>query len=138
MQYRVCPDCGAHLDHGEHCDCEANRESRPVAAGAALREDTANQIQSPFYYPTSASQKCQALLPPAYRPLEAAEAQARFCRHNGYLMYAPGSGYCFKCGRNIYKPYISATGVEVPGYTVEQAGRGLITGCPFCHATYID
>ncbi len=22
MYYRVCPDCGAHLDPGEKCDCE--------------------------------------------------------------------------------------------------------------------
>lgn len=23
MQYKVCPYCGAHLDHGERCDCQA-------------------------------------------------------------------------------------------------------------------
>ena len=22
MDYRVCPDCGAHLDPGEICDCQ--------------------------------------------------------------------------------------------------------------------
>lgn len=22
MDYRVCPDCGAHLDPGEKCDCQ--------------------------------------------------------------------------------------------------------------------
>ena len=22
MQYKVCPNCGAHLDHGERCDCQ--------------------------------------------------------------------------------------------------------------------
>ena len=22
MAYRVCPDCGAHLDPGEKCDCQ--------------------------------------------------------------------------------------------------------------------
>lgn len=21
-KYKKCPHCGAHLDHGEHCDCE--------------------------------------------------------------------------------------------------------------------
>ena len=22
MHYRTCPDCGAHIDHGERCDCK--------------------------------------------------------------------------------------------------------------------
>lgn len=22
MMYKVCPACGAHLDPGEHCDCD--------------------------------------------------------------------------------------------------------------------
>ena len=27
MMYTVCEDCGAHLDHGEKCDCgNAHRE----------------------------------------------------------------------------------------------------------------
>lgn len=25
MIYKVCPNCGAHLDHGEKCDCECER-----------------------------------------------------------------------------------------------------------------
>ncbi len=37
--YRVCPKCGAHLDHGEPCDCE-DRVKREVAQSAA---DTAAQ-----------------------------------------------------------------------------------------------
>ena len=24
--YNVCPDCGAHLEPGEHCDCKERRE----------------------------------------------------------------------------------------------------------------
>ena len=23
-KYEVCQDCGAHLDHGEQCDCESS------------------------------------------------------------------------------------------------------------------
>lgn len=30
MKYRVCPKCGAHLDHGESCDCE-DRVERETA-----------------------------------------------------------------------------------------------------------
>lgn len=37
--YRVCPKCGAHLDHGEPCDCE-DRVERKAAQSAA---DTAAQ-----------------------------------------------------------------------------------------------
>ncbi len=37
--YRVCPKCGAHLDHGEPCDCE-DRVERETAQSAA---DTAAQ-----------------------------------------------------------------------------------------------
>lgn len=34
MQYRECPDCGAHLDPGERCDCyQEKREDAPDAAG---------------------------------------------------------------------------------------------------------
>lgn len=25
-QYRTCPDCGAHLDFGEKCDCKRKQE----------------------------------------------------------------------------------------------------------------
>ena len=32
--YRVCPKCGAHLDHGEPCDCE-DRMEQEVAQSAA-------------------------------------------------------------------------------------------------------
>ena len=35
MKYRVCPHCGAHLDHGEHCDCE----KKQTAEGAGQHAD---------------------------------------------------------------------------------------------------
>lgn len=37
--YRVCPKCGAHLDHGESCNCE-DRTDLEVAQSVA---DTAAQ-----------------------------------------------------------------------------------------------
>ena len=34
MQYKVCPNCGAHLDFGEICDClETGKEAAPAATG---------------------------------------------------------------------------------------------------------
>lgn len=30
--YKVCPDCGAHLDAGEQCDCKQERETEDRAA----------------------------------------------------------------------------------------------------------
>lgn len=34
MKYETCPNCGAHLDHGEKCDCDKEKENAPDAAGA--------------------------------------------------------------------------------------------------------
>ncbi len=30
--YRVCPNCGCHLDPGERCDCTAQKEPTKVKA----------------------------------------------------------------------------------------------------------
>lgn len=35
MPYKECPNCGAHLDHGEHCDCEKGEKEDE-------RKETAN------------------------------------------------------------------------------------------------
>ncbi|MBD5151568.1 MAG: hypothetical protein HDT16_03515 [Oscillibacter sp.] len=41
--YHTCPDCGAHLDHGEHCDCREEKRARaarliaPLTAGEKLQ-----------------------------------------------------------------------------------------------------
>ena len=37
MHYRICPDCGAHLDPGEICECLAEEN----AAGGAATPSTA-------------------------------------------------------------------------------------------------
>lgn len=29
--YRTCPNCGANLDPGEHCDCQDKKEELPGA-----------------------------------------------------------------------------------------------------------
>ncbi len=36
MMYEICENCGAHLDHGERCDCE--KKKAPTAATARTSE----------------------------------------------------------------------------------------------------
>lgn len=33
MKYNICPNCGAHLDFGEACDCKEEAETRRSLAG---------------------------------------------------------------------------------------------------------
>ncbi len=43
MRYRECPDCGAHLDPGERCDChQEKREDAPDAAGTPSQNGAIN------------------------------------------------------------------------------------------------
>lgn len=37
-QYRTCLDCGAHLDHGERCDCMDRRPETAETARATPTE----------------------------------------------------------------------------------------------------
>lgn len=30
--FRECPECGAHLDHGEQCDCQEHKKGPPGTA----------------------------------------------------------------------------------------------------------
>lgn len=39
MKYKVCPNCGAHLDHGEHCDCLKRKADKTSSASAAQYAD---------------------------------------------------------------------------------------------------
>ena len=34
MKYKTCPECGAHLDYGERCDCRGKKEDAPSAKDA--------------------------------------------------------------------------------------------------------
>ncbi len=40
-KFRTCPLCGAHLDHGEHCDCRENEErnEHSFVSGRNTKED---------------------------------------------------------------------------------------------------
>lgn len=62
-----------------------------------------------------------------YDHAKACAAQDQYCVENDKPHFAPYSGYCYACGADIYSLI-----------SVEEAGRRLITGCPFCHASYCD
>ena len=75
--------------------------------------------------------------PETYNPALAEKAQDEYCERNGKPNFAPYGGYCFHCGQNIYSAKVYPNGF-VGGISVEEAGRKLITGCPFCHISFVD
>lgn len=64
-----------------------------------------------------------------YNQTKANIEQERYCDEHKFPHFAPRTGTCWCCGKNIY-----AEG----GISVEEAGLRLITGCPFCHRSYVD
>ena len=41
MYYKTCPNCGAHLDPGELCDCFEKEKGRPVKEAPDGHRDAA-------------------------------------------------------------------------------------------------
>ena len=72
-----------------------------------------------------------------YNPALACAAQEKYCEQNNLPMFAPYSGYCWHCGQNIYAAKVYPNG-HVGGISVEKASNSLVTGCPFCCASYCD
>lgn len=66
----------------------------------------------------------------------AAAAQKKFCAENDYPHFAPNSGVCYVCKRNIYTPL--DRGSYKTGISVERASSILVTGCPHCNRSYCD
>lgn len=64
---------------------------------------------------------------------ECIEKQERLCREKDYPDFAPRSGVCWKCNRNIYQNYKIGER-ESNGKT----GESLVTGCPHCFRSYCD
>ena len=64
-----------------------------------------------------------------YNHERACQCQAAYAKVHGLPQLAPLSGFCFRCGRDIY-----ADG----GFSVEAAALHLITYCPFCHRSFAD
>lgn len=70
-----------------------------------------------------------------FDPAAADRAQDAYCEECGAPHFAPIN--CYRCGQNIYMPIEYPNG-HVSGISVEAAGKQLITGCPHCHASYVD
>ena len=70
-----------------------------------------------------------------YDPRAAAESQRIFCALHRLPLFAPPTGICWTCGKNIYYNYGPEPG---DAYTVARAGNEHITGCPFCHRSFCD
>ena len=64
-----------------------------------------------------------------YNIIKAALSQKEYCKRYGFMLFAPESGCCYKCGQNIYAE---------KGISVDLAGKHLITGCPHCNASFVD
>lgn len=89
-----------------------------------------------------------------YDSQKASDAQEKYCDEIGAPHFAPNKyvGFrCYRCNQNIFAEYGHPVAVylrrgkvqldhskQVPGYSVEYASEQLITGCPFCCASYCD
>ena len=67
-----------------------------------------------------------------YGTEKAIAAQAAYCDRTGRPMFAPGlntHGCCPKCHNPIY---------IIGGISIEEASETLITGCPYCHFSFVE
>lgn len=65
----------------------------------------------------------------------ACKRQEEYCATHNVPFFAPKSGVCWHCRRNIYIPRAEG---DTPAYSVARAGTTHITGCPFCCRSYCD
>lgn len=61
-----------------------------------------------------------------YELSRAAKVQAEYCASH-HLPNFVGDGECEACHRNVFSYYEE-----------EKAGRMLVTGCPFCHHSFVE
>ncbi len=55
------------------------------------------------------------------------QAQKDYCKEKELPHFAPSSGVCWNCKKQIYNRI-----------SLEKAGTDLVTGCPYCHRSYCD
>ena len=57
-------------------------------------------------------------------------AQKQYCEEKGLPCFVGGNGRCHRCGKYVFDPD--------GGVSEEAAGKKLVTGCPFCHASFCE
>lgn len=82
-----------------------------------------------------------------YNRSESIKAQSKFCKEKELPHFAPESGRCWRCNKNIYEPIEhdrkdwktgEVIGKYTTGITTEKAASELVTGCPHCNRSYCD
>ena len=70
---------------------------------------------------------------------KADKAQDDYCDRENLPRFAPRQ-FCYKCHQDIWAKEGKTIpgGRVISGISIEEAGDNLITGCPFCSATYCD
>ena len=58
-------------------------------------------------------------------------AQDAYCKDMKLPRFIDSDGNCDRCGRNIFDRNFG-------GYSLEDASKKLITGCPFCRHSFCD
>ena len=61
--------------------------------------------------------------------IRASKAQEEYCKKNKLPYFAPPRGICPSCRQVIYAKSV---------ISIEKAGSQLITGCPYCHYSFLD
>ena len=67
---------------------------------------------------------------------EACAVQSKLCLAKNYPHFAPYSGKCYYCDKDIYSKV--DRGSYSSGISVESAEISLVTGCPHCNKSYCD
>jgi hypothetical protein len=72
-----------------------------------------------------------------YNTIEAVKAQHAYCDEIEAPYFAPSDGRCYHCGANIYRAPNPEHNIT-PGISVKEASTRLVTGCPFCHYSFVE
>lgn len=80
-----------------------------------------------------------------FNVIESVKAQAEYCNETGAPLFAPKTGNCWNCNKNIYEElpkeyhqYDGSTKTIMRGISVNEAKTQLVTGCPHCNRSYCD